>query len=789
MDSASMKYIYRRQCEQNLMHLFALRRGIFYEHDIFQRILPFTMVRLTLFFIISQAFRRLLKPFKQTEFVCDLLTGIILGPCVLGRIYKKYNIITDRPNQIQFINVVAYMGVLYHVFLISIKTDFGVLKRSGKKVWVIGLSSLFASFFVMASLNDLLNPLTFKTPFLVYIFVFQHSSTWFTNLAPILEELNLLTTEMGQLALASSMTNEVVTWCFWMYLLITNLFHLRGFYNGVMPLCLVVGSIMLGLRPVLIWFIKRVPQGEPVKEVYVIGILLGAFVMSFISDIVAGSPVLGVAFLGLVIPSGPPLGKIIQQRSEMFIKICLLPFFYLAIGDMTDIYGIRDLKAHIGFQSILIIGYCIKTFVTMLVAMYYKISPRLGLALGLVMDTSGVLNVMVFLSYTLRQKMYSDKATHLVLNSLVVTTIVTPLAFYLHKDRNTNCNKSIEGFDLSFLATLEAPKLKILACIDTDDEISGIISLLNVSSPSKSHPIDVYVVHLSEFVGQATPILMVHRDHKRICDYNGCVHIMTALKSYCEKSEGGINIQLLTMITPFKSIHEGISFLAREKMIPLLIVPYNYTSQGLALNRNSSSDLNRKLQLHMPCTIGILVHRDKASKQWNYKDTFSYRVHVIYFGGEDDREALAYATRMSRHPRVSITLTRVVVKESQGTNKHDKKLDDFQLALFKTRVVGKSRAHVFQQIYVQDWLKALDVIKSFDNNYELVMVGRRHGETTVSEKELSVLCENPELGLIGEIFVCNELRWGNTSILVMQHCRNIGRDEVLDNLKVLEDNV
>ncbi|KAL2896173.1 Cation/H(+) antiporter 15 [Bienertia sinuspersici] len=772
-DSSPLKFISRRQCENKLMHLFALKRGFFFGDDIFQRVLPFTVVRLTLFFVVSQVFRRLFRPLKQTEFVCNLLTGIILGPSVLGRFYKSYKTVTDKPNQVQFINVGAYIGVLYYVFLIGIKTDFGMLKRSGKKIWVIGLSSLFCSFFIMASLNDLLHPLTFKTPFLVYVFSLQHSSTWFTNLAPMLEDLNLLTTEMGQLALASSMTNEVVTWCFWMYLMVTYLFSIRGFYNGIFPLCLIVGSITLGLRPAIRWFIKRIPQGEPVKEVHVIGILVGALIMSFISDIVAGSPVLGVSFLGLIIPSGPPLGTVIQGKIEMFIKHCLLPFFYIAIGDMTDIHGIRNLKAHLGYQAILVVGYCIKTLIIMVAAVFYNMTPRLGLALGLAMNTSGT--------------MYSNEASHLVLNSLVVTALVTPLALYLRKERSTGSNIS-EGLDLSFLATSDTYKLQILACIDNEDEISGIITLLKATHPTKSHPVNIFLVHLTELCGQATPVLMVHKEHKRICDYNGCVYITSALKNYCESSKGGVNIQLLTMITPFKSIPEGICFLAQDKMIPLLIVPFKYKSQG-EFSRISSSDLNRKLQLQAPCTIGIMVHRGKASKQWTSTNQpkSPYRIAVIFFGGEDDREALAYATRMSRHPRVCITMIRIVVKEFRHVNKEDKQLDESRVDLFKTRITRKARAHVFQEIHVEDWLRALDVVRSLDNKYDLVIVGRRHGETEVDEQELSVLCENPELGLIGEIFVCNELQWGNSSVLVMQHCRDVGRDDVLDNLKLFDD--
>lgn len=73
-EPSTLKFIFRRQCENNLMHLFASSRGFYFGEDIFQRVLPFTIIRLTLFCIITQVLRRLLiKPLKQTEFVCNLL--------------------------------------------------------------------------------------------------------------------------------------------------------------------------------------------------------------------------------------------------------------------------------------------------------------------------------------------------------------------------------------------------------------------------------------------------------------------------------------------------------------------------------------------------------------------------------------------------------------------------------------------------------------------------------------------------------------------------------------------
>lgn len=105
-----------------------------YDENPLQRIIPFTLMRLCMFFIISQILRRFLKPLKQADYVCNLLTGIVLGPSVLGR-YKDYASIKDMATHQLFQNFASYFGLIYYIFIIAVKTDTGMMfKASTKKV-------------------------------------------------------------------------------------------------------------------------------------------------------------------------------------------------------------------------------------------------------------------------------------------------------------------------------------------------------------------------------------------------------------------------------------------------------------------------------------------------------------------------------------------------------------------------------------------------------------------------------------------------------------------------------
>lgn len=105
---------------------------------------------------------------------------------------------------------------------------------------------------------------------------------------------------------------------------------------------------------------------------------------------------------------------------------------------------------------------------------------------------------------------------------------------------------------------------------------------------------------------------------------------------------------------------------------------------------------------------------------------------------------------------------------------------------YKSKIIDNACA-VCREIEVENWLEAIQVIKSLDNDSDLVIVGRRHGETNLEGQQMSALNGAPELGFIGEMLASMEFQDQRSfSILVMQHCIGVDRDAI-GNLMMLED--
>jgi hypothetical protein len=89
-----------------------------------------------------------------------------------------------------------------------------------------------------------------------------------------------------------------------------------------------------------------------------------------------------------------------------------------------------------------------------------------------------------------------------------------------------------------------------------------------------------YVIHLVELMGRAAPLLIhpikqKRRSYMRFADsYSNSDHILCAFENYAMNASGRVTVQPLTMIAPYRGMHRNICRLAKEKLAPLIIVPY-----------------------------------------------------------------------------------------------------------------------------------------------------------------------------------------------------------------------
>ena len=103
---------------------------------------------------------------------------------------------------------------------------------------------------------------------------------------------------------------------------------------------------------------------------------------------------------------------------------------------------------------------------------------------------------------------------------------------------------------------------------------------------------------------------------------------------------------------------EDICSIAKSKRAAVIILPF-HKQQALDGEMEDINpairSVNENVLAHAPCSVGVLINRRMPDSI-----EFARRVAVLFFGGPDDREALAYAWRMSEHQNVSLKVVKFV---------------------------------------------------------------------------------------------------------------------------------
>jgi Kef-type K+ transport system membrane component KefB len=324
--------------------------------------------------------------------------GVLLGPTFLGRNTALMQ--TFFPlKQASFLATLSKIGAAYFVFIYALKLDITTSLKAAKRSWRFGVIPFFSSYIVTAILLSLYKPHGEKIDEItgsVYSIPNVFTTTAFAVVSEALTELNLISTELGQIALSSAMITELMQW-----VTITLRFNSKDSF--VLSLGFLTCSVLFVLsffiivRPMAKFIIRRTPVGKSVNEMYIVMILLGVMVMCALSDALGLYFIIGPILFGLVMPNGRPLATTIIDKIELINKEFLMPFFFLYIGLHTNFGEIKkNWKLAVTFQSILFAGFITKILACVFISPTYNMKRKHGLVLGLILSIKGIIELIFF---------------------------------------------------------------------------------------------------------------------------------------------------------------------------------------------------------------------------------------------------------------------------------------------------------------------------------------------------------------------------------------------------------
>lgn len=757
--------------------------------------LPLFILQLTLVVVTTRVLVFALKPLRQPRVISEILGGIILGPSVLGR-SKKFADTIFPLRSVMVLETMANVGLLYFLFLIGVEMDISVIKRTGRKAIVIAVAGMVLPFLIGVSFAFILHErseFVRLSTFILFLGV-ALSVTSFPVLARVLAEIKLLNSDIGRLAMSSALVNDMCAWillAFAIALAENEATSLASLWVILSSAVFVVFCVYI-VRPLVSLMIRRSPEGESVSDFYICLILTGVMISGFITDALGTHSVFGAFVFGLVIPNGP-LGITLIERLEDFVSGLLLPLFFAISGLKTDISSIQGFSTWAILAVVIVLACAGKVAGTLLVTLFYKIPFYEGLTLGLLMNAKGLVE-MIVLNVGKDQKVLDDKAfAIMVIVAIVMTSVITPIV--------TNIYKPARKFAPYKRRTIQRTKpdgeFRILTCVHTPRNVPTIINLLEASHPTKKSPICTYVLHLVELTGRSSAMLIVHSTRKsgrpalnRTQAQSD--HIIHAFENF-QQHAGFVTVNPLTAISPYSTMHEDICEVAEDKRVSFIIIPFHKQQTvdgGMEATNPAFRTINQNVLANAPCSVGILVDRGLTGSTRLAANQIAHHVVVVFFGGPDDREALAYAWRMSEHPGINLAVMRFIpgenvvettVGESSSrrgqsgreimtieTNDDNREMqkDEEYLNEFRARTTNDPSV-VYTEKVVNNGEETVATIRSIDPIHDLFIVGRGQGQTSPLTAGLTDWSECPELGPIGDLLASSDFA-ATYSVLVVQ---------------------
>ncbi|KVI09486.1 cation/H(+) antiporter 20 [Cynara cardunculus var. scolymus] len=793
----------------NITSIKTASDGVWQGDNPFDYAFPLLIVQTALVLAVSRSLAFLFKPLRQPKVIAEIVGGILLGPSALGRNQEYMHRIFPRWS-LPILESVATIGLLFFLFLVGLELDLSSIRRSGKRAFAIAAAGISLPFILGIGVAFVLRKTidgADKVGYAEY-FVFMGvalSITAFPVLARILAELKLLTTRVGETAMAAAAFNDIVAW---ILLALAVALAGKGEDGGPhkSPLISVwvllsgvafVIFMMVVIRPAMNWVAHRSsPEHDTVDEAYICLTLATVMVSGFITDLIGIHAIFGAFIFGLTIPKGDFAEKLIE-RIEDFVSGLLLPLYFASSGLKTDVTKISGGKAW-GLLAMVITAACSgKIFGTFIVAVMCMIPVRESLTLGLLMNTKGLVELIV-LNIGKEKKVLNDEVfAILVLMALFTTFITTPTVMAVYKPaRNNGGTRST--------CSRKKDELRVLACVHGPGNISSLINLIESTRSVNKTRLKLYIMHLVELTERTSSIVMVQRVRRNglpfVSRFNNRARafherVAVAFRAYAQM--GQVVVRTTTAISALPTMHEDICHVAKEKRVPMVILPFHkrwIKTDGSYLIENAGHGwrgVNQRVLNNAPCSVAVLVDRGLGGEsQQNLGPAITtQKACVMFFGGPDDRECLELGGRMVEHPAVNVTVLRFVEDnrtEQDGVGLKPALSKGREKYTFSTAInhpeKERERDEKAMDEFTRRWEglvgykeeKGTDVVESIlgigkSGEYDLIVVGKARCPTAMVARLADRQAEHAELGPVGDLLASSNHGIVSSVLVIQQH--------------------
>ncbi|EEF44620.1 cation/H(+) antiporter 28 [Ricinus communis] len=751
---------------------------------------PGKIVGLILTFILSHLLHHLLRPLSQPRIASDIVIGLLIGniPWVRDSFDEKF---------ITTLNFVAEFGMICYMFVLGMEMDPYVIFKPPTQPAIIAYAGMVSTFILACSI----------TPFLQYSkqadigFTLSLSITLSGSgshiLTRIITNLKIGKSDIGKLVIAAGVHSDMISMlliCIG-YVFIppsSRVADISAQFTKALTMssALLLQTIFAAkVSPVFLnWVNNENPEGKPMKGSHLVLSIAFMVMVCTASPIYGYSPILSAFMAGIFLPSEGRVSKWAVGKINYLLTTIFFPLFFFWMGYHANLHKFEpgQLATWGRFAVLTVIALFGKMVGTVICGAMLGYHWRESAELGLLLTAKG--HFHVFLAILLSTFGVTSTSVSCMMVIVIFFTVVHTPSIVMEiiqraRKRAPTHRRALQWLDPS-------TELRILLCIHGQHNVPSTINFMEISRGTSDPGILVYATDMVELTEQIAATLVqsngvdtVTVTDKQVTDMRD--QITQSIQAYVDENGDGITLRRMLALSTFNSMAQDICILAEDLMISLIILPFHKSQRSdgtLDGGHPGFRYVNRKILRNAPCSVGILVDRGLGLAEKISTMPRSFHVAVIFIGGKDDREALAYAGRVARHPGVKLTVIRFLLDDNsdqisrraggfrinQAEQEAEMKLDDECFAHFYERYVAGGHVSYMEK-HLANSAETYATLKSLEGQYALIIVGRGGRVNSILTVGMNDWQQCPELGPIGDVLSGSSFSQKTSVLIVQQH--------------------
>ncbi|MCX6074767.1 MAG: cation:proton antiporter [Campylobacterales bacterium] len=405
--------------------------------------LALLLIQIVVIMVATRLFGFLVSFVAQPTVVGEIIAGIVLGPSLLGLFFPEFSILLFPKESLGNLSLISQLGLIFFMFVVGMELDFEKIKKQSSASVFISHASIIFPFFLGVVLSYWLYPLFAPQnvsfmPFALFIGIAM-SITAFPVLARIIKEKNLTDTSYGAMAITCAATDDITAWYILALIIALSISGTLGSSLFLLLfIALYVVVMFYGIRPLLAKIGSTQNERLSMNAMSAIVVLL--LISSLVTESIGIHALFGAFMAGTMMPSSATsrLKELIAPRLEYVSLLVLLPLFFALTGLRTEIGLLNTSDGWLICGLIIIIAVTGKLLGSSLAAKFMGFNWRDSFALGILMNTRGLMELVVLnIGYEMGI-LSAELFTMFVIMALVTTFMTGPILNVITKGFKEN---------------------------------------------------------------------------------------------------------------------------------------------------------------------------------------------------------------------------------------------------------------------------------------------------------------------------------------------------------------